>query len=119
MYLQYAAEDIHKIRLLYDIFVLEGYIHEEALEAQSAIYLSIHAKARPAKNDIYKRHGLLPLGIFLDKPLKKALRCQGCERFLPVGCFSTSSNRVAIASCKCFVCRAVDRREQWKLLWKK
>jgi hypothetical protein len=111
--LLYAAEDIGKIQQLYDVFVDEGYIDEDALVQQSASYMELHAEARPLGGK-YQRHGLLPLAIFWV-PATSLMQCRGCERDLPDTCFSQSAARGRIRIC--FVCRAVDVREQlspWK-----
>ena len=107
--LLYAAEDICKIQQLYDVFVNEGYIDEDALVQQSASYMELHAEARPHGGK-YQRHGLLPLAIFWV-PATSLVQCQGCERDLPDTCFPRSAARGHVPRV-CFVCRAVDTREQ-------
>lgn len=106
--LLYAAEDICKIQQLYDVFVNEDYIDEDALVQQSASYMELNYKARP-QGGKYLRHGLLPLAIFWV-PARSLVQCRGCERDLPDTCFPPSAARSYMPRV-CFVCKAVDTRE--------
>jgi exonuclease 3'-5' domain-containing protein 1 len=107
--LQYAAEDIAKICLLYYKLVEEGYINQDVLARQSASYIALHAVARPNRGDRYQRHGLLPLALLTEMPSGTKVRCQGCKRDLPLSAFA-QGNTVSHRNGYCFVCRAVDTK---------
>jgi len=107
--LLYAAEDICKIKQLYDVMAGEGYIDEDTLVRQSAAYMALNSESRP-QGGKYKRHGLLPLAI-VSRGTGPLVRCQGCERDLPATCFPGGLLRDYMPK-KCFVCKAVDKREE-------
>ena len=116
--IQYAAEDIRKIRLLYEKFVEKRYIDQDNLVLLSSSYISFHAKARPDGNDKYALHGLLPLALLTkENPIYRVVSCQGCKRNLPPSAFSKTSLRSGKRTF-CFVCRAVNTRATRRLAYK-
>lgn len=110
--LQYAAEDIHMICLLYFKFVEKEYINQNILARQSASYIALHAKARPNGSDRYNRHGLLPLALLTEVPSATKVQCQGCKRDLPFSAF-VQEDSIARGNRYCFVCRAVDAKAKY------
>jgi hypothetical protein len=99
-YLNYAARDARLIHIVFDTFTTAGWIELLSLE-ESMRYVTFHKYSQPKREDQYKNHSLLPLGI-LDPPLRK---CVGCERQLPFESFAMiDSGR------QCYVCQVITRR---------
>lgn len=116
-YVQYAVEDIQKIQILYDTFVKNRYIPAPGLEEKSALYIGQHYAGRPAANDPYKSHGLLPLGTFHTGSIEGSIQCPGCEREFPSNCFTTGGKKRHL-SVMCLVCQAVECHEKHMKRWK-
>lgn len=108
----YAAGDILLIDLLYDHFDMEGYLDiQPFLETESEQYISLHLGGRVVKNDPYWSHPLLPLEI-VHEMSGEDVKCQGCERRLPTGCFPHRKkgrrSKSRVREDNCFVCSAID-----------
>lgn len=118
-YLEYAAEDVQKIYLLYQNLVTSGYVDSQA-KTLSLQYISQHYGRRPREGNPYAQHGILPLAIFLDDIPPNAIRCEGCERSLPPKCFDSRHHTKGRRKKKngrkmCYVCKTIDKREMYRL----
>lgn len=103
--LEYAANDVYNISLLFHHFQRQGYIHPP-LPAHSLKYVRLWSDAAPQPNDRYRSHPILPLEI-LDSPLDTAqLMCTGCHRTLACSSFATTFVP------KCLVCSAIGAKLQ-------
>ncbi|KAG8798178.1 hypothetical protein FRC16_007776, partial [Serendipita sp. 398] len=61
LHLEYAAEDIHKVQLLYDAMLSNRLMNKEKVIKQSQVYSRLHLATRPDRYNKYKHHGLVPL----------------------------------------------------------
>ncbi|CCA75581.1 hypothetical protein PIIN_09571 [Serendipita indica DSM 11827] len=107
-YVSYAAEDICLIYSLYTAIRDNGKVSLMDAVARSEGYIQYHASCRPSKDDIYQRHGLMPLDEHGDLDTKRTRLCAGCKRRLSSSQFPSLKSGVGIAYC--FVCYAVNRR---------
>lgn len=102
--LQYAANDIYLIALLYEHFVACRWINKRdplGLLAQSRRYVSTQLEqGRTHDKDYFRMGALLPLDV-LTKPRGIRERCSGCRRLLSLPCFDvTGTSR----NSRCRVC---------------
>lgn len=108
-YLDYARQDAHLIYSLYDHFSRAGYLYLVTGE-QSLRYISLHRHSPPRRDDIYRSHPFLPLGILGDDPIDGLTKdCLSCNRTLSLFAFLPFE-----VGSRCFVCRAVDIRDQYR-----
>ena len=108
-YLDYARQDAYLIYSLYDHFSRAGYLSLVTGD-QSMRYVSLHRHSPPRRDNLYGSHPLLPLGILGEDPIDGLTKdCQNCNRTLSLFAFSPFEG-----GGRCFVCRAVDIRDQCK-----
>ncbi|KAJ7098314.1 ribonuclease H-like domain-containing protein [Mycena epipterygia] len=101
----YAANDIWLIASLWSHLAQSGYL-DKRLPVESLRYVTIWNGRQPVREEIYKKHGLLPLNILDPVSDRNTLRCTGCERDLPKNCF-LKWERGKPNKRKCGVCRAI------------
>ncbi|KAJ6561971.1 ribonuclease H-like domain-containing protein [Mycena capillaripes] len=101
----YAANDIRLITSLWSHLAQSGYL-DKRLPVESLRYVTIWNGSQPAQEEIYKKHGLLPLNILDPVSDRNTLRCTGCERDLPKNCFLFWEHKKPNKR-KCGVCRAI------------
>jgi len=107
--LDYARQDAYLIYSLYDHFSRVGYL-SLVTEEQSMRYVSLHQNSPPHRDDIYSSHPLLPLGILGKDPIEGLTnKCLKCNRTLSLFAFPPFE-----VGRSCFVCRAVDIRDESK-----
>ncbi|CAG7852262.1 SubName: Full=Uncharacterized protein {ECO:0000313/EMBL:CCA74328.1} [Serendipita indica DSM 11827] len=109
--LLYAAEDVSKIQVLYELLVRNPLVNVELAIQQSEAYIQSHASARPDRTNKYLSHGLLPLAILEGSTTLSASDskvCMGCKRSLQKAYFETNQQAIGGGSL-CFVCHAVDQ----------
>lgn len=102
-YLDYAARDARLIHILFDTFTTAGWTELLSLD-ESMRYITLHKYSQPRDEDQYKSHPFLPLGILNPRSRK----CGGCERQLPLECFTSLYSGEQCYVCN--VCRAVAKR---------
>ena len=108
-YLDYAKQDAYLIYSLYDHFSRAGYLSLVTGE-QSMRYISLHRHSPPGRDNLYGSHPLLPLGILGEDPIDGLTNdCLKCNRTLSLFAFAPFE-----VGSRCFVCRAVDIRDQCK-----
>jgi hypothetical protein len=107
--LDYAKQDAYLIYSLYDHFSRAGYL-SRVTEKQSMRYVSLHSHSPPRRGEIYGSHPLLPLGILGADPIEGLTKkCPMCNRTLSLFAFPPLKE-----GRRCFVCRAVDIRNESK-----
>lgn len=94
--LNYAAKDVHLIRLIYVRFRGNGYLSpNNTLLTQSKRYVSMHADLtlKPLKEDHFRSSPVLPLDV-LDGPIGEYRReCDACHRKLSMPCFKQQGGK--------------------------
>ena len=118
--LNYAAKDIHLIRLIYVHFRRRGYLESiTQLHEQSQRYVSMHddLDAKPLQQDRYRNSAVLPLDI-LERPTGTSRRnCERCRRNLSMPCFLKEGGKCNTVCKVCHIvgikygCRDVERYE--------
>ncbi|KAK0204363.1 ribonuclease H-like domain-containing protein [Desarmillaria ectypa] len=106
--LDYAAQDVRLIGLIYEYFKTQNHL-TESLPEQSERYITFWKDRKPEKDRYFNSHCLLPLDIVDYDPRRPTRRCDGCERLLAVRCFpqeTTSSEGMY-----CWVCNAILRKK--------
>ncbi|KAJ6626693.1 hypothetical protein B0H10DRAFT_1998138 [Mycena sp. CBHHK59/15] len=102
--LQYAADDVYNISLLFDHFLQQGYI-DPSLPARSLKYVRLWSDAPPHPTDVYRSHPILPLEILEPPPpAPPMIMCTGCHRDLRRPSFPSTSPPNQM---RCFVCAAI------------
>jgi exonuclease 3'-5' domain-containing protein 1 len=113
--LNYAAKDVHLIRLIYEKFKRRGYLnHTRELLAQSQRYVSMHDDLilKPLKQDRYRGSSVLPLDI-LERPTSTFRKeCDRCHRKLSGRCFMQQGGKYNKV---CKVCHVVAIKYRWPI----
>ncbi|EJD48659.1 hypothetical protein AURDEDRAFT_183239 [Auricularia subglabra TFB-10046 SS5] len=106
----YAVRDIIILALAREHFSRRGYLDDtDALLAQSARYITLHERFRPAPEDAFQGSSLLPLDILHDPPLGAArLDCMGCKRALGAANFAQAQPGAGVRLC--LICSTLVQR---------
>jgi hypothetical protein len=97
--------DVHLISLLWNAFVLRGYVDDTKLLAQSSRYITMHKSVPPPGG-----HPLLPLEILETPPVQSTiLLCGTCSRDLSSECFPIRGD-YTYDTTRCWICLALNAR---------
>jgi len=114
--LQYAANDIYAIDLLYNYFLQHRWINSTnfpLILAQSQRYTRTQwQQGRTDTKNPFRMGPLLPLDV-LTVPQGTLGGCAGCERMLSLGCFETTKRQHGMMrKSRCRLCNIIaDKRK--------
>jgi exonuclease 3'-5' domain-containing protein 1 len=113
--LQYAANDIYVIDLLYNYFLRKRWIKKNNLSLllqQSKRYVSTQwQQGRTNRTNAFRLGPLLPLDV-LTHPQSTLERCSGCERMLSLSCFHVNWQSGAVRKARCRLCSVIAKKRR-------
>jgi len=113
--IQYAANDIYVIDLLYNHFLQKNWIKPNSLPlllAQSKRYVSTQwLQGRTDHSNVFRMGALLPLDV-LTNPQGTCERCSGCGRMLSLSCFEHMRQSGIIRKSRCRLCNVIAAKRR-------
>jgi len=113
--LQYAANDIYAIDLLYNYFLQHNWINPvnfPLLLAQSQRYTRTQwQQGRTDDTHPFRMGSLLPLDV-LNAPRGTLGGCAGCARMLSLGCFETMRQQGTVRKSRCRLCNVIASKRK-------
>jgi len=113
--LQYAANDIYVIDLLYNSFLHKSWIKPNTLPlllAQSKRYVCTQwQQGRTDRTNHFRLGPLVPLDV-LTNPQRRLERCSGCERMLSLPCFEHIRQSGIVRKSRCRLCNVIATKRR-------
>jgi len=113
--MQYAANDIYVIDLLYSHFLQKNWIKPISLPlllAQSKRYVSTQwLQGRTDRSNVFRLGALLPLDV-LTNPQGRRERCSGCEMMLSLSCFEHMRQAGMLRKPRCRLCNVIAAKRR-------
>jgi exonuclease 3'-5' domain-containing protein 1 len=113
--IQYAANDIYAIDLLYKFFLQKNWIKLNTLPLlldQSKRYVSTQwQQGRTERTHPFRIGALVPLDV-LKSPQTTLERCSGCERMLSLPCFEHKRQSGILRKSRCRLCNVIATKKR-------
>jgi len=113
--LQYAANDIYVIDLLYNHFLRRNWINPSSIPlllAQSKRYISTQwQQGRTDRTNIFRLGALIPLDV-LTSPQGLPELCAGCGRMLSLPCFEHMWRSCLLRKSRCRLCNVIAAKRR-------
>jgi len=113
--MQYAANDIFVIDLLYNHFLQKNWIKPSSIPlllVQSKRYISTQwQQGRTDRTNAFRLGALVPLDV-LTSPAGIRECCRGCERMLSIPCFEHRSQSGVVRKSRCRLCNVIAAKRR-------